>query len=138
MKSKNEFKDNPNMIKRRKFLFLIFAVGSLPIINFFYKRAEFNPLIQVKSLDQFCDLQDLMKIGRKYLQKNPEDNSYENLKKKLLTDNNNNLFVYKGYRLSNFLEQKIIRDFKHNDTNTINGWFISKTEAQQCALLNFV
>lgn len=124
-------------MKRRTFIFAAVASIALPIGAYTWYHLDNNPLTFPKELSLFCNNEELFLIGKAYIDKNPLENSENLLKKYLLTDDRGNSYkVNSKTELVKWLDVKIIEDFKLKNFLILNGWVISRTEAQQCALLS--
>ena len=74
-------------------------------------------------------------VGEKYLKINPQSTPKTDLlnkiNNKLSSDNiNKNIFT----DLTDIVRQQILLDFEESNLVNIDGWIITKTEAQICAL----
>lgn len=124
-------------MRRRTFIFAALATVIVPVGAYTWYSFEKDPLIYPKELSRFCNFDQLLLIGKEYINKNPLENSKMVLKEYLLMDRSGNKFKGNDKSdLEKWLDGKIIRDFKKHSFVIINGWVISRTEARQCALLS--
>jgi hypothetical protein len=72
----------------------------------------------------------MIAVGKEYQKKFPKENNEQKLAKLLLKDALNE----DGTTMT--LEQKIITDYKMDNTVLLDGWILSVTEGRQCALLS--
>ncbi|NJB70502.1 hypothetical protein GGR42_000964 [Saonia flava] len=117
-------------MKRRKF-FLLTATGAaiiaIPSWYYFHKKKNRDNtlLSNPDMLAQIWDEETLLNIGKKYYEENPEERS----EKKLLKTLSKNISSFKPN-----LNEVIQEDYKSGRIIIVDGWFISVTEACQCAL----
>lgn len=130
-------------MRRKDFLRYILIAGGISVVGggayLFQRRGELNsPLTAQAFRDQYGDLEESLRlIGEKYLEMNPgglttngflnelnEKLSSDKIDKKLLSD------------LSDLIRQQILLDFKKSDLVELEGWIITETEAQICALIS--
>lgn len=81
-----------------------------------------------QQLTYIWDMETMLKVGQEYKRKFPKENSEKKLVKLLLND-----FSDKN-GLQEYLGQKIITDYKTENTILLDGWILSVTEGRQCAL----
>lgn len=124
-------------MRRRTFIVAALATVIVPVCAYTWYFFEKDPLIIPKELSRFCNFDQLLLIGKEYINKNSSENSKIILNEYLLMDRSGNKFKGNGkFELEKWLDNKIIRDFNSNNFVIIHGWVISRTEAQQCALLS--
>ena len=124
-------------MNRRKFLYFSSLVIFIPITNFGWKYYESNPLICPKQLMKFCDPYEIAEVGKKYIQFMPLEKMKDNLRKLLLI--NTDGIDYSGYNkiaIEKMIQEKVKSEYVHSKIVIINGWVLSITEAQQCALFS--
>lgn len=127
-------------MKRSTFIYysligtVVVAVPSLHCSN----SGSLKVLHQPAFLSHIFDAKTLREIGKSYKDQFPAQNTQEQLYKSLLTDergkaisknSDNSLIVA-------LLDKKIEDDFVSGRTVVVNGWILSQTEAQQCALFS--
>ena len=126
-------------MKRRNFIIAAAGIISLPIIHYTWENLNTDPLKDPKYLSKFCSEEEIVKIGKNYLDRNPLDNPAKQLKKSLLSNSNGINFSGKNKNDQlEWLNKKIDEDFLENNLQICEGWIISRTEAQQCALFSLV
>jgi hypothetical protein len=76
------------------------------------------------------DTETIIKAGKQYQLQFPKENSERKLVKLLKKD------IPDGNETAVILEQKIIEDYKADNTVLLDGWILSVTEARQCALFS--
>jgi hypothetical protein len=129
-------------MKRAQFIRIAAAATAVLALPAFYyysrKNTCRNPLLRPTALACFCDEQTIRKIGEDYISaKLVISDEKKTLEEKIL----------KGYadpssqepddiHVSNWIEDKIRRDFIEGRTVVVDGWVLSETEACQCALLS--
>jgi hypothetical protein len=115
------------------------AVLALPALYYYSRKNSCRtPLLRPAALACFCDEQTIRRIGEDYITAKPIiSDPKKNLEEKIL----------KGYndpssqepddtRISDWIEDKIRRDFIDGRVVIVDGWVLSETEACQCALLS--
>jgi hypothetical protein len=126
-------------MKRRNFIIsaAVVVIG-LPVAYYFKKSLSKNdPLIFPDLLGNFCTELQLREIGAKYRDMVPAENEKQKLTDLLLTDlDNKKLKSSDAELVTALLNKKVHNEFVENKTVTIKGWFITVTEARQCALLS--
>lgn len=76
------------------------------------------------------DPQIVKEIGQAYLKKHPKDQS----KQSLLASIDQKLGFIRTGNLKTSISKQVKADFELGHTIQLNGWILSQTEAQQCAL----
>lgn len=122
-------------MERRNFVLLASAgivAVSIPAVNyFFYSVPDYDTKLSVPQLlSLIWDDETIRATGAKYLEKFPEENSERALAKALFANSANQSYEK--------LEEKTKVDFAEGNTVVIEGWLLSKTEAQQCALTHLL
>jgi len=129
-------------MNRKKFLLISAVVATsiaLPIVKYGLADKPNNPLEYPAILNQFCDEQEIVAIGKKYRKLAPAEDKKELLEKLLLTDKAGNRIASNSYSaITDCLNQKIHGEFIEKKTVIANGWVISITEARQCALFSLI
>lgn len=126
-------------MKRRNFIiYASVVVVGLPAAYYIRKHYWKNdPLISPELLGRFCNEGELREIGTKYRNIAPDENEKQKLTDLLLTnDKNQKLKASDDSAVIELINKKIHDEFVANKTIIIKGWFISITEARQCALLS--
>ena len=90
-------------------------------------RVESGPVF----FSHLADIKTVKDTGKAYVSKFPRENSTDKLKD-LLTAREGGL--KDAGELRDALVKNIRADFKNNQVVCVNGWFLSRTEARQCAL----
>ena len=95
-------------------------------------------LRQPAFLSHICDEKTLREIGKSYKYQFPSQTTQEQLSTVLLTDNNGKVISKNSDNalIVSLLNKKIENDFQSGRTVVVNGWILSQTEAQQCALFS--
>ncbi|MBS1509717.1 MAG: hypothetical protein JST86_02655 [Bacteroidetes bacterium] len=125
-------------MKRRNFIIYtaVVAVG-LPAAYYIKKHYwQPDPLMTPDMLAQFCTERELRSIGQMYIQQIPSENNKQVLTNLLLAADNNKPATTDKTALHDAITKKITEDFTADKTIILDGWFISITEARQCALLS--
>lgn len=123
-------------MKRRKFLWVTTVASSLVIlypISGCTTSEKSNQIAAVPlTLGQLISSEKISKIGINYRNKFKKENQsfLEDIliSKKHLSKN----------EIINFISDKINQDFIKDNIVIIDGWVLSITEAQQCALYSFI
>ncbi len=121
-------------MERRKFISLSgagLAAVALPAIVLQSCNTNYDSSLALPGqLTLIMDSETIIKTGKQYQQQFPKENSERKLvkllKKNIPDDNEKPVN----------LEQKIIEDYKADDTVLLDGWILSVTEARQCALFS--
>lgn len=126
-------------MKRRNFIISasVVAVG-LPVAYYLKKQWwQPDPLTTPDLLGKFCKEGELREIGARYRELVPVENEKQKLTDLILTDDKSQkLKTSDKLRITEFINAKIHDEFVADKTIIIKGWFISITEARQCALLS--
>lgn len=110
-------------------LFTVYLI--LTLFSCTFKKDNINYFFYYSTvLWTIFNKKDIIKLGNLYLKSMNSLNTTKKLKK-LISDNSE--FI-SGTILKKKIESKIIEDFKTNNFEVIDGWVLSKTEFQQCAL----
>lgn len=130
-------------MKRRKFILTAVAVTAIitvPVINYRCRDTLlYDPLISPDILARFCDKETICEIGTHYRAHVPEEDKKEKLVEIIMKDYYGQPTPESGKeKMSEWLEKKIVQDFKTNRMVIVDGWILSETEARQCALLSLV
>lgn len=125
-------------MKRRTFLFLTVAGAAALAPPFagcrYYDKPLMNILTRPGFLEHICDQKTIAEIGSAYCTAVPgEANSTDLIR--LLLDGTPGAHDYT--HLSKYISDKVRTDFTTDDTVTVKGWVLSRTEARQCALYTF-
>lgn len=119
-------------MKRRKFINSTISgltyLSITPLIiqcTFLDSKASIsNPLL----MKYIWDESTVEKVGIDYLQLFPSENNEQKLVEILLEKLDGNTIV----------EHQLKEDFNNHETVQIEGWILSKTEVQQCALYSLI
>ncbi len=122
-------------MERRNFVLLVSAgvvAVSIPAVNYlFYSVPDYDTKLSIpQSLSLIWDDETIRTTGAHYLEKFPEENSERVLAKALFANSATQSFEQ--------LEAMTKADFVEGRTVIIDGWVLSKTEAQQCALTHLL
>jgi hypothetical protein len=137
----SETKQNSG-ITRKDFLRYILITAGVSAVGggaFIYQEREIldQPLTVESLRYQFSDVQgSFQMIGEKYLEKYPQGISESGLLRevndKLSSGNINRYFLS---NLSDLVRQQILLDFEESNLVNLEGWIITETEAQICAII---
>ena len=121
-------------MKRRKFLWIALATAGLLGLGGWLFRSQIKrkneSLWTPSTLSQICSREKLLELGRKYRLTKKDVDPFT-MEEQLLQGYDSNLQSREAY-----LRWKSDEDFIKGDTLLIDGWLLSETEAQQCALLS--
>lgn len=112
------------------------SVSSLACNN---RNAALNKVLrQPHFLSHICDAKTLKDIGKAYKERFRSEAKENELVDVLLTDSTGRPLsqTAAGPIVSSLLNRKIQQDFEAGRTIVVNGWILSQTEAQQCALFS--
>lgn len=128
-------------MKRRTFIQLFLVTGaalSIPYLNNIVDGIGLNnPLDFPAMLSNFCDEDELLRIGSAYRKMNPSEDSKEILTRLLLkAANQKKVNAVNSSRVGRLIAREVHTDFENDRTVLVNGWVLSPTEARQCALLS--
>lgn len=138
----NETKKNSEITRKDFLRYVLIAAGVSAIgggAYIFQRRELIEQPLKVDSLrDQFSDQHESIQlIGQKYLEEYPqglsESELLRNINEKLSSDHINKI------DMSNFADlvrQQILLDFEESKVVNLEGWIITETEAQICALIS--
>ena len=125
-------------MKRRKFILTAVAIAAIIIvpIGIYRNRHRFahDPLVKPDILARFCDEATILKIGRQYRAIVPGENQKEKLTTLILDGKMQTITSDDG--ISEWIEEKIQKDFEEEKMVIVDGWILSETEARQCALFS--
>ncbi len=121
-------------MKRRNFI-LLSAAGvtamALPSLVLQSCAVEYDKSLALsQDLTYIWDKETMITVGKEYQNKFPKENNEQKLAKLLLKDISNE----DGTLMT--IEQKIITDYKMDNTVLLDGWILSETEGRQCALFS--
>ena len=118
-------------MKRRRFISLSSAgIAILSIGAFGFKdHSDQKLVLETESLNSVWNHESILRLGNLYRNQFPD----ENYSKCLFHEVPDQLINSRD--LTNYFKHKIIDEHKANDTVLIDGWLISKTEGQKCALV---
>jgi hypothetical protein len=131
-------------MKRSKFLALsAITVASLavPALKCSAPDAALDKKLSIPQiLSSLVDENTLIKIGRAYTTMKTEHASLFSLEKLLVKDSDGKVWAGNSpaSEIAAFLEKKILNDYESGNTAVLNGWVLSDTEAQQCALFSLL
>lgn len=121
-------------MKRRNFILLSatgFAAIAVPSLVLQSCAIEYDKSLALsQQLAYIWDKETMITVGKEYQKKYPKENSEQKLAKLLLKDISNE----EGILMTT--EQKIIADYKDDNTVLLDGWILSVTEGRQCALFS--
>ena len=120
-------------MKRRSFLHGVAAAGVLSGLSSSWSALFFNSRRSFAHPDLllfFKDPQTILDIGSAYLSHYPEHRDRPTLSDRIAK----RLGPTKVGGIKEALAQTLREDFAAGDTLQLNGWIVSRTEAQQCAL----
>lgn len=138
----DETKKNSEITRKDFLRYVLIAAGVSAIgggAYIFQRRELIEQPVTVDSLrDQFSDQHESIQlIGQKYLEEYPqglsESELLRNINEKLSSDHINKI------DMSNFADlvrQQILLDFEESKVVNLEGWIITETEAQICALIS--
>ena len=120
-------------MKRRSFVQKVISAGAISTMPsgwFAIINQELNPFARPELLSILDDPQAVNEIGKAYLRRHPA------------AQNPNALIAYIDAKIDYkhtgeiqaVISRQIKSDFAHGNTIQLNGWILSQTEAQQCAL----
>jgi hypothetical protein len=111
--------------------FLLTLIGCREIIS-----SKTSALYLPEFLSKIVDEKTIRGIGLAYINLAPNQTTESFLISKLMTDQNGNKLSRTSSvsNISSELRKKIIRDYKQGEYLFVDGWVLSETEAQQCAL----
>jgi hypothetical protein len=115
------------------------GAGAVPLIARIRKEMalEEDPLAQPFVLAHFCDEQTIRDIGTAYRKRFPDERQAEELRKRLFVSKDGAIPATADKQtIREFLDRKIHDEFENDQVLNISGWILSRTEAQQCALLS--
>lgn len=125
-------------MKRKAFIITSAALGiGLPALYYFkkHKWKNYNPVLTPEFLSSILDEPAIKAIGAAYIKQTPQEATKELLKKAVL-ENNNTGVTSGDEAVQNFINTKIVNEFKTGHTVLVDGWILSVTEARQCALFS--
>lgn len=128
-------------MKRRNFVNVtsLAAIGMLIPFTSCNNNSDIDKAIALPiSLSYLLNEEALHEIGNLYLIKKWTQTKEKHIKKLLLENIDISNSSSDFYSISNKLEQKIKNDFESNRIVEIDGWILSETEAQQCALFMLI
>ena len=123
-------------MNRRRFL-LSLSICSFIFPSIVYSKKTFaeNSLIENNLRNYFVSLSSAQMIGQKYLQSlTSQPNYYIFLLSFLSKKYEKPLSLYQNNDFSKVTSEVIGRDFESNDVIVIDGWYLSSTEVNLCAL----
>jgi len=123
-------------MKRRKFLWITTIASSLVIlypVSGCNSSQKLNQIAAVPlTLAHLTSSDSISKIGIIYRNLYLKEN--ESYLESVLINNKN----FSKKEIINLISEKINQDFIEDNIIIIDGWVLSKTEAQQCALHSFI
>lgn len=119
-------------MKRRKFINISTASMVLLTTGAFALNNDDNQklILETESLGSIWTHSTIVKVGHLYRHRYPNENYSKSLLNHIPED------LINREELPNCFKKKIIEEHKTNDTVLIDGWLISKTEGQKCALIS--
>ena len=127
-------------MQRRTFLHLSIVSSAAMGIPFVNCRNQNHALTKSLShpmfLSHICDVKTLREIGTAYNEHLSSEAEKDQLVNNILAYTTGKSFSPASDQsaVSSFLDKKIKQDFETGKTVVVNGWVLSATEAQQCAL----
>lgn len=125
-------------MKRNTFIRLSIIASSALILPLSYCKGKESDLFHILStplsLSYILDKKSITDLGIIYLKRISSSNPKSFLVEQLLK--NLNIQTYEDLLIKEALLRKIKQDFQTSRIVLLDGWFISITEAQQCALLS--
>ena len=124
-------------MNRRKFVW-VSSAATLAILIPLNSFNDDSILTHPSSLVSIFGKDTVKKIGKLYLKKTHQKNNKKYIKTLLLNSFKNEISFKSSlnyFEIKNLLNQKIKKDFEINRVIELNGWILSETEAQQCALM---
>lgn len=122
-------------MKRKRFLFLSTAGAialALPSWNACRGPVKYpETLKELGDISKIWDAKQIKLIGKAYLSKNPSQKNQRSLVTSLLTDAPSD-----STAIPNFIDDRIVQDYRTGKTVMVKGWILSETEAQKYALLS--
>ncbi len=122
-------------MKRRSFVHKVVSTGILSVVPaqwFTSFNSHTHAFTHPELLSILDDPQTVIDIGQAYLTKHPNDQS----KQSLLACIDQKLGFVRIGALKTSIAKQVKADFAQGHTIQLNGWILSQTEAQQCALYN--
>ena len=123
-------------MKRRRFLGLVLlSVFLAAVAGWLFqkrKRKDIASWWEPETLGRICSKEKLMELGERYQQLSGE-NELDSLAR-LLFDN----FTGEEQEKRTYLEGVIVDDYRVDRTVLIDGWYLSLTEARQCAVYSLM
>lgn len=119
-------------MERRKFINISSASIVLLSTGAFALNSNVNQklILETESLGNIWTHSTIIKVGQLYRDQYPN----ENYSKSLMGNIPEHLI--NSEELPKFFKKKIIDEHKNNETVLVDGWLISKTEGQKCALVS--
>lgn len=119
-------------MKRRKFLFLTLAGFSAVGVAYYsydrFGKSLGSSVLIPQFLPKIMDSQTVEKIGQEYLTQNLNNAPAKEIKLMLTQSGVDNSISL------NELNNLVLREFSKGNTETVQGWVLSKIELLQCAL----
>ena len=119
-------------MKRRTFVQNVLAASVFSGIPGSFRLSPNPPeaiLYMPEIMHLFDDPTEVIEIGKSYLSLNPA-----HADELVLIEQIKGRFNYQPSSIEANLAKQVIKDFADGDTIRLNGWILSQTEAQQCAL----
>lgn len=88
-------------------------------------------------LSRLFDKETIIKAGKDYLKKNPDENDADQLIG-LLGSNASISNLTDEKAIHEYLHEQVKKDFADGNTVMVQGWILSITEARQCALFALI
>jgi hypothetical protein len=127
-------------MERRHFLGLsayLAASVSIPFLESCSAGSTDTAVASPGILLHMLNAQSIIETGKAYLQQYPEEKTKSKLLDLLL--NKEALpETFDSQAIHAYFDKKTVEDFNNNQTVTINGWILAKTEARQCALYTLI
>lgn len=119
-------------MERRKFINISSASIVLLSTGAFALNSNVNQklILETESLGNIWTHSTIVKVGQLYRDQYPNENYSKSLMGNIPED------LINSEELPKFFKKKIIDEHKNNETVLVDGWLISKTEGQKCALVS--
>jgi hypothetical protein len=117
------------MVSRRKFLTLSFITG---FSSFTFSVSAKN--VSSERTIQLEFTQEMIQVGRCYLNQYPEENSKELITNSIDKICNDTYSSESKKSIVSRINEACTKDYKARDTIYLDGWLMARTEARLCAL----
>jgi hypothetical protein len=116
------------------------AVSTTPWLTSCSRKSRWTDVLAVpETLGKFCGKEELVAIGKVYIQSSPGERNASVLEEALLRGDDQNKYEPSSIEsLTQFINEKIAHDFSTHHLEVIRGWVLSRTEARQTALYSLI